>query len=366
MTTRNLILSYLQSVEEILKGIDSENLERIIDVVYDAWKQERQIFLVGNGGGAATAMHFSADLNKTAIVPGKKRMKARSLADNVSLMTAWANDTHYTNIFGEQLINFASPGDLVIGFTASGMSPNIVNAIAHANEMGLTSIAFVGFDGGTASAIAHHVLHIPSKSYQHIEDVHLLICHAITSALQERARHDPNLGAPAGAGDELHDRLRGVYYVRKALGAEKMLDRRVKMIPELVVRTVGFDAAILYRVDEDGSVRMISGHNIGGLRPFTLEDDLYETQAINERRAVAVHENGANGKGSAAGLLTSYAVAPIVDGEVVVALVAGGYTNGRRISGSDVQLLQILAFNLRGALADGEAHLPGGGWWSVR
>lgn len=357
METRNLILQYLSSIEGILKGIRSDDLEKVIDVVYDAWMQDRQVFLVGNGGGAATAMHFACDLNKTAMVPGKKRMRARSLSDNVSLLTAWANDTHYTNVFGEQLINFAQPGDLVIGFTASGMSPNIVNAIALANEMGCTTVAFVGFDGGTASAIAHHVLHIPSSSYQHIEDVHLLICHAITSALHDRARHDPELGSGT-SGDDLNDRLRGIYYVRKALAGEKSLDRRIKMIPELAARTIGFDAAVLYAVHDDGLVQMTSGHNVADVPSFAVDDDLYEAEAIREKRAVVAESPGAG--------MNSYAVAPVATDERVVAVIAAGYRNGRRVSGSDLQLLQIFAFNLRGALGEGEARLPGGGWWAAK
>lgn len=358
METRNLILQYLASVEQILRGIRSEDLERAIDVIYDAWRGDKQVFLVGNGGGAATAMHFACDLNKTAMVPGKKRMRARSLSDNVALLTAWANDTHYTNIFGEQLINFAQPGDLVIGFTASGMSPNIVNAIALANEMGCTTIAFVGFDGGTASAIAHHVLHIPSSSYQHIEDVHLLLCHAITSAVQDRARHDPDLGAGL-SGDDLNDRLRGIYYVRKALAGEKDLDRRFKMIPELAARTIGFDAAALYQVHPDGLVVMAGGHNVTDVPPFAVDDDVSEAGAIREGRAITA-EIGSGG-------LASCAIAPIsTDEDGVVGVIAAGYTNGRRVSGSDMQLLQIFAFNLRGALRDGEARLPGGGWWAAR
>ncbi|MHB8510935.1 MAG: SIS domain-containing protein [Actinomycetota bacterium] len=358
METRNVILQYLKSVEQILAGIHSEELERTIDVIYDAWNTDKQIFLVGNGGGAATAMHFACDLNKTAIVPGRKRMRARSLSDNISLLTAWANDTHYTNVFGEQLINFAQPGDLVVGFTASGMSPNIVNAIALANEMGCTTIAFVGFDGGTASAIAHHVLHIPSSSYQHIEDVHLLLCHAITSAVQDRAKHDPNLG-PGISGDDINDRLRGIYYVRKALTTEKDLDNRVRMIPQLVARTIGFDAAALYQVHKDGLVSFAMGHEMSSdIASFAIDDDTYESEAARTKRAVLA-EQGPGG-------LSSYAVAPIVVQDETVALIAGGYTNGRRVSGSDLQLLQIFAYNLRGALNEGEAKLPGGGWWATR
>jgi len=364
MTTRNFIMQYLSTVEGILRDIDPVKLEEIIDTMYKTYREDRQIFIMGNGGGAATSMHFTCDLNKTAIVPGKRRMRAMSLTDNASLVTAWANDTNYTNIFGEQLANWARPGDLVIGFTASGMSVNIVNGIALANELGCETIAFVGFDGGTVGAIAKHVLHIRSSSYQHIEDVHLLLAHVITNALQERARDDDELRS-AGLGDEVQERVRQIYYARQQLQAEPSTERRIRMIPDQVRRTIGFDRAMLF-VRENGSLRLRAAYGApasGG--ELDIEADLFECEALRDRHAIAVDQT--NGRSPtwlpAYKGITSYAVAPIVQDDHAVGVLVGGYVDGRRaVEAGDLQLLQIFAYNVRSALDQPADPLPGGPW----
>jgi len=368
MTTRNFIMQYLSSVEGILKGIDPQKLEAIIDVIYHAYKQDRQIFLMGNGGGAATSMHFTCDLNKTAIVPGRRRMRAMSLSDNASLVTAWANDTNYTNIFGEQLVNWARPGDLVIGFTASGMSVNIVNAIALANELGCETIAFVGFDGGTVGAIAKHVLHIQSNSYQHIEDVHLLLAHVITNALQDRARADGDL-ATTGLGDEVQERVRRIYYARQQLASEPSRERRLRMIPDQVRRTIGFDRALLFVSAGESHLKLAAAYptTLPTGEVIDVEDDLFESEAFRDRLAVSVPST--NGRSpvwlEAYKNVTSYAVAPIVRDDHSVGLLVGAFCNGgRSVDASDLQLLQIFAYNVRGALEGSRSDdpLPGGPW----
>lgn len=359
MTTRNFILQYLDRVGAILREIDPTKLEEIIDVMYDAYRGDRQIFIMGNGGGAATSMHFTCDLNKTAIVPGKRRMRAMSLSDNTSLVTAWANDTNYTNIFGEQLVNFARAGDLVIGFTASGMSVNIVNGIALANEIGCDTVAFVGFDGGTVGAIAKHVLHIKSNSYQHIEDVHLLLAHVITNALQERAKGDRALET-TGLGDEIQERIRRIYYVRQQLQAEPSVDRRVQMVPDQVQRTIGFDRALLYLL-EDGelALRAVLGAGEAPELRLDLEADLPECQAFRDRRVVAVAEANGHAPGAVYEGMTSYAVAPIVREDRSIGVVVGGYAAGRKaVDDSDTQLLQVFAYTIRGALQGGDSPPP--------
>lgn len=368
MTTRNFIMQYLSTVEGILRDIDPQKLEEIIDTIYGAYADDRQIFLMGNGGGAATSMHFTCDLNKTAIVPGRRRMRAMSLSDNTSLVTAWANDTNYTNIFGEQLVNWARPGDLVIGFTASGMSVNIVNAIALANELGCDTIAFVGFDGGTVGAIAKHVLHIQSNSYQHIEDVHLLLCHVITNALQDRARADDELST-AGVGDEVQERVRRIYYARQQLASEPSRDRRMRMIPDQVRRTIGFDRAMLFVAAGPAHLKLAAAYptTIPTGEQLEIEADLFETDAFRGRQAVAVPT--ANGRSpvwlEAYKSVTSYAVVPIVRDDQAVGLLVGAYCNGgRSVDASDLQLLQIFAYNIRGALEGSRTDdpLPGGPW----
>lgn len=354
MTTRNFILQYLGTIEGILRGVDPGKLEKIIDVIYDAYRKDRTIFLMGNGGGAATAMHFTCDLNKTAIVPGRRRMRAVSLSDNVSLVTAWANDTNYTNIFGEQLVNFARTGDLVIGFTASGMSQNIVNGIALANELGCETIAFVGFDGGSVGAIADHVLHIPSNSYQHIEDVHLTLCHVITNALQDRARDDEELVA-TGLEAEIQERVRRISYVRQQLIAEASPQRRVQMIPDQIRRTIGFDRAMIY-IAEGGE--LVLRGTYGAHREearLDIEADLAECEAFRSRAPVTVGE--VNGHApvwiEAYKDVTSYAAVPVVRDDRSVAVLVGAFTRTDRTVGpSEMQLLQIFAYNVRSVLAD--------------
>jgi D-sedoheptulose 7-phosphate isomerase len=370
MTTRNFILKYLSSVEGILKDIRSEHLERIIDVLFDAYRNDKQIFLMGNGGGAATAMHFTCDLNKTAIVPGRRRMRATSLSDNISLVTAWANDTQYTNIFGEQLVNFARPGDIVMGFTASGMSVNILNAIALANEIGCTTIAFVGFDGGTVGAIAHHVLQIPSNSYQHIEDVHLLLCHVITNALQERARSDESLAAEATS-DAFEERSRKISYAMQQLRAERSRANRLRMIPDQMTRTIGFDAAIVFEVRENDMV-FAAGHNTrDGTVPIKLTEDYYETESVRDGTSLVVGsvDDPRVPAHPAYSTLRSYAIAPIVDHERTVALLIGGYTSDHKaVSPRDAQLLRVFAYSVREVLATGTPSVgdePDAGWWAV-
>lgn len=351
MTTRNFIMSYLSTVEGILRDIDPEKLEEIIDVMYRAYSEDRQIFLMGNGGGAATSVHFTCDLAKTAIVPGRRRIRAISLVDNISLVTAWANDTNYTNIFGEQLVNYARPGDLVIGFTASGMSVNIVNAIALANEAGCETIAFVGFDGGTVKQIANHVLHIKSNSYQHIEDVHLLLAHVITNALQDRARDDVSLTS-ATLGDEVHERVRRIYYVRQQLTAEPSMERRVRMIADQVRRTIGFDRAMLF-MPEQGELRLRSSYPAGAVGAIDIEADLVESEAFRTGHGISVEQvDGRSPRLPAYDGLRSYVVVPVVRDDRAIGVLVGGFTGERRVQASDLQLLQIFAGNVRAALDD--------------
>jgi hypothetical protein len=287
-------------------------------------------------------------------------MRAFSLVDNTSLVTAWANDTNYTNIFGEQLVNYARPGDVLIGFTASGMSVNIVNAIALANELGCVTVAFVGFDGGTVAQIAKHTLHIQSTSYQHIEDVHHLLCHAISNALQDRARDDSELEA-SGLADEVQERVRRIYYVRQQLSTEPSPERRILMVPDQIRRTIGFDRAMIFTPDDAGRLvlRAAYGAPRGDDDALDLEADLVECEAVRERHAVAVES--VDGRSPtwirAYNGVSSYVAAPIVREDECIGLLVGGYTDpAHTVEASDVQLLQIFATTIRGAL-DGRPEI---------
>ncbi|MCK7475550.1 MAG: SIS domain-containing protein [Rhodopseudomonas palustris] len=138
------IRTYLDQVSSLVASDPPDGIERITGIILGAYRSGNRVFVFGNGGGSATSAHFVCDLAKGTAMPGKPRLKAISLAENMPLITAWANDTDYTNTFGEQLLNLVEPGDVVIGLSGSGMSPNVINAFRVANEAGATSVLLSG------------------------------------------------------------------------------------------------------------------------------------------------------------------------------------------------------------------------------
>ncbi len=182
------IKEYLDQISSLVLKIPSERIERLALIILDAYHAGKKIFIFGNGGGSSTSSHFACDLAKGTISPGKPRMKVISLAENVPLLTAWANDTDYTNTFGEQLKNLVEPEDVVIGLSGSGMSPNVINAFKVARDAGATSVLLSGFSGGKAVEAADEAIVVPSEDMQQIEDIHLMLCHIIFRAVRKRIR----------------------------------------------------------------------------------------------------------------------------------------------------------------------------------
>jgi len=178
------IEKYLGEVSELVLRIPSASVERITSLILEAYTKGNRVFVFGNGGGSSTSAHFVCDLSKGTVTEGKPRLKAISLAENMPLLTAWANDTDYTNTFGEQLKNLVEQGDVVIGLSGSGMSPNVINAFHVANEAGAVSILFSGFDGGKALEVASDAIVVPSTDMQQIEDVHMILTHIIFRCLK--------------------------------------------------------------------------------------------------------------------------------------------------------------------------------------
>lgn len=179
------IRAYLDQVSNLVLQIPPDHIERITGIILQAYRAGRRVFVFGNGGGSATSAHFVCDLAKGTAMPGKPRLKAISLSENMPLLTAWANDTDYTNTFGEQLRNLVEPGDVVIGLSGSGMSPNVINAFRVANEAGATSVLLSGYTGGQAVGVASESLVVPSEDMQQIEDVHLILAHIIFRCLRQ-------------------------------------------------------------------------------------------------------------------------------------------------------------------------------------
>lgn len=179
------VTSYLDNLRHLLSKVPADRLAAAIDLLLEARMSSRRVYVMGNGGSAATAAHFACDFQKTAAIPGQTPLRAMALTDNTALMTAWANDSAYEHVFAGQIMALAEAGDVVLAISASGNSPNIVAGLTAAAQIGARTIALVGFDGGAASQIAHVTVHVPCHDYGLVEDVHSALGHAMTSAIRQ-------------------------------------------------------------------------------------------------------------------------------------------------------------------------------------
>jgi len=174
---------YLQRLQEELAGTDQQALQRWADLLYDAWEQEQFVFIFGNGGSGTTASHMAEDLGKSTLFEAdlqdstKKRLKVLSLTDNAGWIMAVGNDLGYDQIFVQQLMNYASPGDLVIAISGSGNSPNVLNAVRWANQQGLKTFGLTGYDGGQLKEEQQDGLHVALDDMGMVESIHLALFH---------------------------------------------------------------------------------------------------------------------------------------------------------------------------------------------
>jgi D-sedoheptulose 7-phosphate isomerase len=176
---------YLQAFILLMSRIDIAAVERVVRVLRMVRDSRSTIYIVGNGGSAATASHWVNDLGKATKRSGQTPMRVMSLSDNVSWLTALANDEGYDRVFSGQLENFARPGDLLIVISASGNSPNLVRAVELARSRGMVTIGFLGFDGGVLKGQVDECLWLPTEkgAYGLVESAHSLLCHILTDCL---------------------------------------------------------------------------------------------------------------------------------------------------------------------------------------
>ena len=179
--------SYFEYVTQLIQSIDLSALEQVVNRLHSVREHGACVYIMGNGGSAATASHFANDLGKTAKKSGKPAIRAFCLTDNVPWLTALANDEGYENVFAGQLDNHLRPGDVVIAISASGNSTNLVRAVELAKSRGARTIGILGFDGGTLCQMVDVLLLVPSEigRYGPVEDVHLMLEHVITECLKE-------------------------------------------------------------------------------------------------------------------------------------------------------------------------------------
>jgi D-sedoheptulose 7-phosphate isomerase len=176
---------YSAGLLDTLKRVPFEQVNRAVAVLVEAYRNERAIFLFGNGGSASLASHLACDLGKGTACDGTSRLRVLALTDNIPLITAWANDTRYEEIFAEQLRNFVRSGDVVVAISGSGNSPNVLSGLAAAKEHGAFRIVLTGFTGGKAAGLADLAIVVPSNDMQYIEDAHLTIAHSIFRAVRD-------------------------------------------------------------------------------------------------------------------------------------------------------------------------------------
>ncbi len=178
---------YLAEVAEMVSALPRDDIRRVVEAVREVRDAGRRLFIMGNGGSAATASHMACDLAKTSTSDGEKRIMATALTDNVPLMTAWANDSAYEDVFAEQLLNLVQPGDLVIAISGSGNSPNVLKAVEVAKRAGATTVGFTGRFGGRLGEIADIAVRVPGNRIEQAEDGHMILDHVIAVALREEA-----------------------------------------------------------------------------------------------------------------------------------------------------------------------------------
>jgi D-sedoheptulose 7-phosphate isomerase len=183
---KNWLQEYIAAQHRALDSIPLDGIAQAIETVRTAWREDRQIFAIGNGGSAANASHFATDLGKGSSDKVGQRFRVLSLTDNCAWMTALGNDYSYDDVFLRQLQNYARPGDVLIAASVSGGSPNLVKAFTWAREQGLKTIALVGAKRGALAGIGEQVIVVDDTHYGRVEDVHMHIYHMICYAFMEQ------------------------------------------------------------------------------------------------------------------------------------------------------------------------------------
>jgi D-sedoheptulose 7-phosphate isomerase len=179
-------LDYKTKLLATLASVDESAVSQAILMLERARREERHIFVCGNGGSASTASHFVTDMVKGASFGRESRFRIMALTDSMATITAYSNDVGYECIFAEQLKNFARPGDVLIALRGSGNSPNAIAAVEYAARIGCETIALTGRDGGKLGPLAKLEIRVRDSHMGRIEDGHLFICHMICYYFMEQ------------------------------------------------------------------------------------------------------------------------------------------------------------------------------------
>lgn len=189
MSNKNCIDDYFGELVDKIHQLPFEDIRKVGDILLQVHEQGKKIYLFGNGGSAALASHMACDLGKGTANTANKRLQAISLTDNVPLITAWANDSKYEDIFAEQVLNLVQPGDVAFAISGSGNSPNILRGLQVAAEAGAITIGLTGFQGGKMKAFCDLCVIVPSDNMQIIEDLHVATSHSLFLYVRQKLQH---------------------------------------------------------------------------------------------------------------------------------------------------------------------------------
>ena len=183
MDYRQEITAYFEKEKEVLDAISKDDLNELMNLLMDARDKGKNIFIMGNGGSAATASHYVCDFNKGISYGKEKMFKFICLNDNIPTMMAYANDLSYADVFVGPLKNYMQVGDIVIGISGSGNSENVVRAIQYANENGGLTVGLTGYSGGKVKQLSMYNVHVPIDDMQITEDLHMVLDHCMMKIL---------------------------------------------------------------------------------------------------------------------------------------------------------------------------------------
>jgi len=203
VNSQTVIGGYLEQMARLAFTLPQEAIGEAVEIIYEAWRRGRTVFTLGNGGSASTATHLACDLAKFAMPPGRKRLRAISLVDNIPLVSAWTNDAGFQSIFAEQLEPWLEEGDVLIAISVHGgsgqgeagpWSQNLLRAVALARERGARVIGLSGFDGGALKEMADVCIVVPVEGEPLgtplVESLHVALHHLICLALKLRILED--------------------------------------------------------------------------------------------------------------------------------------------------------------------------------
>lgn len=176
---------YSSILKSAIDALPQEEIQRLMDMINETRVNGHRLVVLGNGGSAAAASHWVCDFGKGINTPGSKRLKIMAPVDNGAIFSALGNDFGYENTFSEQMKNYLEPGDLVLSMSVSGNSPNLVEAHRYAREVGARTACIVGDYQGAIIGMSDYALVVNSKNYGVVEDIHLILCHAISQALRK-------------------------------------------------------------------------------------------------------------------------------------------------------------------------------------